>query len=88
MFRTVLAAGVASVGVSISLDSRSNNFLANYEEADQKDAFDLHVDVSAEIRETLQGMAQDLLAMHPIDGMASVRDGMQACLGKWTSRRL
>jgi len=82
MFRTVLAAGVASVGVSISLDSRSNNFLANYEEADQKDAFDLHVDVSAEIRETLQGMAQDLLAMHPIDGMASVRDGMQAVSGK------
>jgi len=82
MFRTIFAAGFADLGASISLDSRSNNFLANYEEADQKDAFDLHVDVSAEIRETLQGMAQDLLAIHPIDGMASVRNGMQAVSGK------
>jgi hypothetical protein len=83
MFRAVLAANFCGLGASISLDAvRSNNFLANYEEADQKDAFDLHVDVSAEIRETLQGLATDLLAVHPIDGMASVRDGMQAVSGK------
>jgi len=82
MFRTILTAGFAGLGASISLDARSNNFLANYEEADQKDAFDLHVDVSAEIREVLQGMAQDLLAIHPVDGMASVRDGLQAVSGK------
>jgi hypothetical protein len=82
MFRTVLVSSFAGLGASISLDARSNNFLANYEEADQKDQFDLNVDVSAEIRETLQGLAQDLLAIHPIDGMASVRDGMQAVSGK------
>jgi len=82
MLKVIFAAGFAGFGTSISLDSRSNNFLANYEEADQKDAFDLHVDVSAEIREALQGMAQDLLAIHPIDGMASVRNGMQAVSGK------
>jgi len=82
MFRAIIAASVVGLGASISLDARSNNFLANYEEADQTDAFDLHVDVSAEIRETLQGLAQDLLAIHPIEGMASVRDGMQAVSGK------
>merc|ERR1719183_3489945 len=84
MMRTILATGFAGFGASISLDTRNSNnqFLASYEGTDQKDAFDLHVDVSAEIRETLQGLAQDLLAVHPIEGMASVRDGMQAVSGK------
>merc|ERR1719230_10605 len=38
--------------------------------------------VSAEIRDTLQGVAMDLLAPHPLEGMASVRAGMQAVSGK------
>ena len=81
MFRTTLAAGFAGLGASISLDTRNNNFLATYDGSDQKDGFDLHVDVSAEIRETLQGLAVDLLSIHPVDGMASVRDGMRAVSG-------
>jgi hypothetical protein len=81
MLRTVCAAGLAGLGASISLDTRNNNFLASYDGTDQKDGFDLHVDVSAEIRETLQGLAVDLLSIHPVDGMASVRDGMRAVSG-------
>jgi len=75
MMRTILATGFAGLGASISLDTRNSNnqFLASYEGTDQKDGFDLHVDVSAEIRETLQGLAVDLLSTHPVDGMASVR---------------
>jgi hypothetical protein len=83
MFRTILAAGFTGLGTSISLDNRNsnNNFLATYDGTDQKDGFDLHVDVSAEIRETLQGLATDLLSAHPVEGMASVRDGMRAVSG-------
>ena len=80
LFRS-LTASFAVLGASISLDTRNNNFLASYEGTDQKDGFDLHVDVSAEIRDTLQGLAIDLLSIHPVDGMASVRDGMMAVSG-------
>jgi hypothetical protein len=81
MSRTIFATGFAGLGTSISLDARSSSFLAFYEESDQKDGFDLHVDLSAEMRETLQGLAMDLLSTHPIDGMASVRDGMRTVSG-------
>jgi len=76
-----LAANCANLVASINLDARNNNFLASYQETDQKDGFDAHVDVSLEIRETLQGLAVDLLAVHPVDGMASVRDGMKVVSG-------
>jgi len=81
MFRIILAANCANLVASINLDARNNNFLASYQETDQKDGFDAHVDVSLEIRETLQGLAVDLLAVHPVDGMASVRDGMKVVSG-------
>jgi len=71
MFRTILAAGVVG-GAAISLDARSNAFLAS----------DSNMDVSAEISETLQGLATDLLSNNPVEGMATVRDGMQAVSGK------
>jgi hypothetical protein len=38
--------------------------------------------VSAEIRDTLQGLAVDLLSVNPVEGMATVRDGMRAVAGK------
>jgi len=76
-----LAANCANLVASINLDARNNNFLASYQETDQKDGFDAHVDVSLEIRETLQGLAVDLLAAHPVDGMASIRDGMKVVSG-------
>jgi len=81
MFRIILAANCANLVASINLDARNNNFLASYQETDQKDGFDAHVDVSLEIRETLQGLAVDLLAAHPVDGMASIRDGMKVVSG-------
>jgi len=71
------------LGASINLDARSNNFLGNYQEPSLlQDAFDLHADASAEVREILQGLAVDLLAIHPVQGMASVQGGMQAVSGK------
>jgi len=84
VFRTAVVAGCAGLGASINLnaDARSNQFLAAYEETDQKDGFDAHAEVSADIRDTLQGMATDLLAMHPVEGMASVRDGLRTVSGK------
>jgi len=82
VFRASVVAGCAGLVSSINLDHRSNNFLAAFEETDQKDGFDAHTDASAEVRETLQGLAMDLLAQHPIDGMSSVRDGMRVVSGK------
>merc|ERR1719181_2645042 len=82
MFRTILAGGFAGLGASINLDARTNNFLGNYQESDQKDQFDLNVDTTAEVRELLQGLATDLLAIHPVNGMASVQGGVQAVSGK------
>jgi len=81
MFRTILSAGCVGLGASINLDVRNNQFLATYQETDQKDGFDAHVEVSAELRETLQGLAVGLLSIHPVAGMASVRDGMQVVSG-------
>jgi len=81
MFRTLIAVSLAAFGTAISIDARSNSFLATYEETDQQDGFDLHVDVSAEVRETLQGMAMDLLSIHPVEGMASMRDGLKVVSG-------
>jgi hypothetical protein len=40
------------------------------------------MDVSAEISDTLQGMAMDLLSINPVEGMASVREGVKAVSGK------
>jgi hypothetical protein len=80
--RTILAVGAFGLSASINLDARTNNFLGNYQESDQNDQFDINADVSAEVREILQGMAQDLLAIHPVNGMASVQGGMQAVTGK------
>jgi len=86
LFKTVIVTGCAGLCTSINLEGRSNTnanqFLAAYEETDQKDGFDAHTEVSAEIRETLQTLAMDLLAQHPIDGMTSVREGMRAVSGK------
>jgi hypothetical protein len=81
-FRTTIAAACVGLGSSINLEARSNNFLSVYSGTDQKDGFDANTLVSAEIRDTLQGVAMDLLAPNPVEGMASVRAGMQAVTGK------
>jgi len=81
-FKATVAAACAGLGSSINLEARSFNFLAAYSETDQKDGFDANLEVSAEVRETLQGLAQELLAVNPVEGMASVRDGMRVVSGK------
>merc|ERR1719174_1265990 len=81
-FRPTIAAECVCLGSSINLEARSNNFLSASSGTDQRDGFDANTLVSAEIRDTLQGVAMDLLAAHPLEGMASVRAGMQAVTGK------
>merc|ERR1719174_2641217 len=81
-FRPTIAAECVCLGSSINLEARSNNFLSASSGTDQRDGFDANTLVSAEIRDTLQGVAMDLLAAHPLEGMASVRAGMQAVSGK------
>jgi len=81
-FKTAIATACVSLGESIHQEARSNSFLSAYSETDQRDGFDANLAVSAEIRETLQGLAMDLLVANPVDGMASVRDGMKAVSGK------
>merc|ERR1719174_1495255 len=81
-FRPTIAAECVCLGSSINLEARSNNFLSASSGTDQRDGFDANTLVSAEIRDTLQGVAMDLLAAHPLEGMASVRAGMKAVSGK------
>jgi hypothetical protein len=81
-FKATVAAACVSLGSSINLEARSDNFLAVNSETDQRDGFDANLEVSAELRETLQGLAQELLLANPVDGMASVRDGMRVVSGK------
>jgi len=81
-FRPTIAVACLSLGASINLEARSNNFLAASSETDQRDGFDLNLEVSAEVRETLQGLAMELLSANPVEGMASVRDGMKVVSGK------
>jgi len=81
-FKLSIAVACLSPGASINLEARSNNFLAASSETDQRDGFDMNLEVSAEVRETLQGLAMELLSANPVEGMASVRDGMKVVSGK------
>jgi len=47
----------------------------------------MNAEVSAELRETLQAFASDLLAPNQVEGMATVHDGMQAIAGKMDLRQ-
>ena len=60
MIRTIVVAACAGQGAAVNLDARSNNnnFLS-ISDKDQADDFDSHTEVSAELRETLHGVAMD-----------------------------
>jgi len=81
--KIVSVAACASLGAAINLDTRGNaNFLGAHAEIDQRDGFDSQVEIQADLRDLLQGMATDLISIKPVEGMASVRDGMTAVSGK------
>jgi len=67
-------------GVALNLDARSNSFLSASTETDQNGEFSMGL--TAELSESLEGLAQDLLTMNPVEGMASVRDGMRTVSGR------
>jgi len=76
-----VVAGSLGLGASIHLD-RSRSFLASTLETGERDGFDMNADVSAELSDTLQAFASDLLDPHQVDGMATVRQGMKAIADK------
>jgi len=84
-FKITTVAACASLGAAINLEARgNNNFLGAHAHAeiDQRDGFDSNVEIQADLRDMLQGLATDLISIRPVTGMASVREGMQAVSGK------
>jgi len=78
----LITASTLCLGCAIHLEDRSRSFLSSSLETGESDTFDMHAEVSAELRETLQAFASDLLEPHQVEGMASVHEGLQAIAGK------
>ena len=81
--RTTIFAVCAVQGAAFNLDTHSNNFLSVYAdaEADQTDSFDVDTSLSNDLRDTLHGLAMEMLTVNPVEGMASVRQGMRTVTG-------
>jgi len=83
--KIVSVAACAGLAGAINLDTRNNNnnnFLGAHAEVDQRDGFDAHVDIQADLRDMLQGLATNLISVKPVVGMATVHGGMTAVSGK------
>jgi len=70
------------LGAAIHLEDRSRSFLSSALQTGERDGFDMNAEASAELRETLQAFASDLLLPNQVEGMASVHDGIKAISGK------
>jgi len=77
-----IVASILGLGASIHLEDRSRSFLSLTSETEQRDGFDMNAEASAELRETLQAFASDLLAPNQAAGMATVDQGIKAISGK------
>jgi hypothetical protein len=77
-----ITASTVGLGAAIHLEDRSRSFLSSSLETGEGDTFDMHAEVSAELRETLQAFASDLLEPHQVEGMATVHEGLKAIAGK------
>jgi len=79
VFRGSLA--VTSIGLSagITLDSRSRNFLT-------REGTSLRTEVSAEVHQDLQGLAESLLSPDNVEGQASVHQSLRLIQGKMDPR--
>jgi len=76
MMSQIIVAALTVPGLAMNLDTRSNTFLSSG--SLQETEFQAASGVSAELHETMQGLAMDLLTATPVEGTASVRDGMKA----------
>jgi len=81
MSSRIIAASLV-LGASVHLDTKNRNFLSASTELEQRDGFDMNAEASAELRDTLHSVASNLMARKPVEGMASVHDGMQAVASK------
>jgi len=87
MMSRLITASILGLGATIHLEDRSRSFLSSSLETGQRDGFDMYSSVSAELRETLQAFASDLLEPHQVEGMATVHQGLQAISGKMDVRQ-
>ena len=70
------------LGASVHLDTRNRNFLSASSELELRDGFDMNAEASVELRDTLHSVAASLMARTPVEGMASVHEGMLAVADK------
>lgn len=79
---------VLQIGFSkgIHMQGQDSNFLAsggtNFLASGGTTGASVDSEVSAEIRETLQSVANDLLLVNPVEGQASVHEALKAIAGK------
>jgi hypothetical protein len=86
MMSRLTIAGTLGLGAAIHLQDRSRSFLSSSLQTGERDGFDVHAEVSAELRETLQAFVSDLLEPNQVDGMATVHQGIKAISGKMDVR--
>jgi signal transduction histidine kinase len=79
VFRGSIIAASLSLGASITLDSRSRTFLT-------REGTSLTAEVSAEVHQELQGLAETLLSPDAVEGQASVHQSLRSIQGKMDVR--
>ena len=72
-FRGLITAASVGLGAALTLDSRSSKFLTRET---------LTAEVSAEVHQELQGMAETLLSPNNVDGQASITQSLRSIQGK------
>ena len=76
-FRGLIAAASVGLGATLTLDSRSRSFLTRES---------LTAEVSVEVHQELQGLAETLLSPENVDGQASITQSMRSVQGKMDIR--
>ena len=74
-----------SVGLSFGIQHKdnTNHFLAtDNNNRDNRGSFDLDADISVDLREALEDLAQAVLSPHEVEGQASVHERLRAVSGK------
>jgi len=76
--RVLTISAAVSLGASITLEERSQNFLSR----EELERGTFTADVSNEVHEELQGLAMSLLSPETIEGQASLHESLRAISGK------
>ena len=79
VFRGLLAVTSVCLGAGITLDSRNRNFLT-------REGTSLRAEVSVELHQDLQGLAESLLSPDNVEGQASVHQSLRMIQGKMDPR--